>query len=310
MAGTIGSLLEETILLRRDNAHLIVRLNEEKTAAEATRDHAQAGERAKITFISNISQELRTPLNAILGMAQLLERSELEKAQRDLVKVLLEAGRGLKTLLDDIIALANEAEETITVPLEGCDAGQAARTVARLLQPNAWEKRLRLSVNVAAGLPRVACDPRLLRRVLLKIAGNAIKFTERGNVEIALDAKRDAADRAMVRFAITDTGPGIPAHLLSAIFEPFAKFGTNSAERPQGGGVGLAVAKRLVESIGGTIGVQRTRHGREVLDHDPRDRGPGSCRNREQRECGASSRCSICWCSRAIRQCAPRSTGW
>ena len=124
----LGSLLNETILLRHDNAHLIVRLNEEKKAAEATRDQAQAGERAKTTFISNVSQELRTPLNAILGMAQLLERSELEKAQRDLVKVLLEAGRGLKTLLDDIIALANEAEETITVPLEGCDAGQAART--------------------------------------------------------------------------------------------------------------------------------------------------------------------------------------
>ena len=252
----LGSLLDETILLRHDNAHLIVRLSEEKKAAEATRDQAQAGERAKTNFISNVSQELRTPLNAILGMAQLLERSELEKAQRDLVKVLLEAGRGLKTLLDDIIALANEAEETMAVPLEGCDAAQAARTVARLLQPNAWEKRLRLSVNVAAGLPRVACDPRLLRRVLLKVAGNAIKFTERGNVEIALDAKRDAADNAMVRFSVTDTGPGIPSHVISAIFEPFAKLGTGPPERPQGARVGLAVAKRLVESTGGTMGVQ------------------------------------------------------
>jgi len=252
----LGSLLDETILLRHDNAHLIVRLNEEKKAAETTRDQAQADERAKTNFISNVSQELRTPLNAILGMAQLLERSELEKAQRDLVKVLLEAGRGLKTLLDDIIALANEAEETIAVPLEGCDAAQAARTVARLLQPNAWEKRLRLSVNVAAGLPRVACDPRLLRRVLLKVAGNAIKFTERGNVEIALDAKRDAAGNSMVRFSITDTGPGIPSHLISAIFEPFAKLGTGPPERPQGARVGLAVAKRLVESTGGTMGVQ------------------------------------------------------
>ena len=253
--GKIGELLEEAIVLRHDNAHLIVRLNEEKNAAETTRDHAQAGERAKSAFISNISQELRTPLNAIVGMAQLLERSELEKAQRDHVKVLLEAGRGLKTLLDDIIALANQAEESITVPVEGCDAAQAARTVARLLQPNAWEKRLRLSVNVAAGLPRVACDPRLLRRVLLKIAGNAIRFTERGNVEIAIDAKRDASGRSVVRFAVTDTGPGIPAHMHSAIFDPFTKLGANQADAQQGAGVGLTVAKRLVESVGGSIGV-------------------------------------------------------
>ncbi len=253
--GTIGELLEESIILRRDNAHLIVRLNEEKTAAETTRDHAQAGERAKSAFISNISQELRTPLNAILGMAQLLERSELEKAQRDHVKVLLEAGRGLKTLLDDIIALGNQTDETMTVPIEGCDAAQAARTVARLLQPNAWERRLRLSVNVAAGLPRVACDPRLLRRVLLKIAGNAIRFTERGNVEIALDAKRDAAGRSCVRFAITDTGPGIPTHMQSAIFDSFTRLSTNPADTPHGAGVGLSVAKRLVELVAGNIGV-------------------------------------------------------
>lgn len=253
--GKLGGLLEEAIVLRNDNTHLIVRLNEEKKALETTRDHAQAGDRAKSTFISNISQELRTPLNAIVGMAQLLERSELEKAQRDHVKVLLEAGRGLKTLLDDIIALANQAEESITVPEEGCDAGQAARTVARLLQPNAWEKRLRLSVNVAAGLPRVACDPRLLRRVLLKIAGNAIRFTERGNVEIALDARRDAAGRSVVRFAVTDTGPGIPEHMLSAIFEPFTKGERNPEELSRGAGVGLAVAKRLVETVGGSIGV-------------------------------------------------------
>ena len=253
--GKLGDLLEETMLLRHDNAHLIVRLNEEKKSAEATRDQAQEGERAKSAFISNISHELSTPLNALLGMAQLLERSELEKAHRDLVKVLLEAGRGLKTLLDDIIALASQADETIAIPVEGCDAAQAARTVARLLQPNAWEKRLRLSVNVAAGLPRVACDPRLLRRVLLKITGNAIKFTERGNVEIALDARTDAAGRAVVRFSITDTGPGIPTHLQSSIFEPFVKLGTNPSGRPAGAGVGLAVAKGLVESAGGSMGV-------------------------------------------------------
>jgi HPt (histidine-containing phosphotransfer) domain-containing protein len=141
------------------------------------------------------------------------------------------------------------------VPEEGCDAARAARTVARLLQPNAWEKRLRLSVNVESGLKRVAADPRLLRRVLLKLVGNAIKFTERGNIEVALDSMPRDYGAAHVRFTVTDTGPGIPHHLLANLFEPFTREDDSYARRYAGAGVGLSVAKRLVESIGGEIGV-------------------------------------------------------
>ena len=254
-SGALGELLDEWIMLRCDNAELILKLSKEKQLAESGRDAAETSERTKSAFISNISHELRTPLNAVLGMAQLLERSDLEKAQRDHVKVLLESGRGLKILLDDIIALASQPEELLAEPDEGCDAGQAARVVGRLMQPNAWEKRLRLSVNVASGLPRVAADARLVRRSLLKLVGNAIKFTERGNIEIALDAATDESGREMVRFAVTDTGPGIPNDLLRTIFEPFAKADDSYAKRHSGAGVGLAVVKRLVESAGGTIGV-------------------------------------------------------
>ncbi|HEX3483856.1 MAG TPA: ATP-binding protein [Micropepsaceae bacterium] len=254
--GRVAELLDEGILLRHDNAELILRLSEEKRAAETARDAAQANERAKSAFVSNISHELRTPLNAILGMAQLLERSELPKAQRDHVKVLLEGSRGLKTLLDDVIALSSQSSELISPSEEGCDAGQAVRTVARLLQPNAWEKRLRLSVNISPGLPRVAGDPRLVRRVLLKLVSNAIKFTERGNIEITLDAAADQTDLSCVRFAVTDTGPGIPSTLLATIFDPFTKADESYATPHPGAGLGLAVAKRLVESIGGTMGVE------------------------------------------------------
>jgi signal transduction histidine kinase len=256
-SGTIERMLEESIRLRFDNAQLIARMMEEKGIAEAARDSAQASERSKSAFISSISHEIRTPVNAILGMAQVLDRSDLEKAQRDHVKVLLEAGRGLKILLDDIIALAQQGEEPVSVlPEEGCDAGQAARTVARLLQPNAWEKRLRLSVNVASGMPHAAADPRVLRRVLLKLAGNAIKFTERGHIEIAVDSGLNDEGHTVVRFRVTDTGPGIPSHLMGSIFEPFAKADDSYARRYNGAGVGLSVAKRLVESMGGSIGVE------------------------------------------------------
>ena len=252
----VAVLLDESILLRHDNAELILRLSEEKQAAEAVRDAAQASERAKSAFISNISHELRTPLNAILGMAQLLERGDLTKGQRDQVKVLLEGSRGLKTLLDDVIVLSQQSGESQPPSDEGCDAGQALRTVARLLQPNAWQKRLRLSINIGTGLPRVAADPRLVRRVLLKLVGNAIKFTERGNIEIVLDSASDDSGAKRVRFAVTDTGPGIPGNLLATIFDPFTKEDGSYTTRHTGAGVGLAVAKRLVESIGGSIGVE------------------------------------------------------
>lgn len=256
-ADTITVLLDESIILRHDNAQLIVRLSQEKRAAEKSRDMAQESERSKSTFISSISHEIRTPLTAILGMAQLLERGDLEKTQRDYVKVLLEAGRGLKILLDDIIALAQQdGKPSSVLSEEGCDSGQAARTVTRLMQPNAWEKRLRLSINITSGLPRAAADPRLVRRVLLKLVGNAIKFTERGNIEIAVEAGVDDAGSPTVQFRVTDTGPGIPGHLIETIFDPFAKADNSYARRYNGAGVGLAVAKQIVETMGGKIGVE------------------------------------------------------
>jgi signal transduction histidine kinase len=252
----VQDLVEQCLLIRQSDARQISDLSAQKDAAEGRREAAQASDRAKSAFISQISHELRTPLNAILGMAQLLERSDLEKSQRDHVRVLIESGRGLRALLDDVIDLARDETGSPDVPEQGCDAGQAARTIVRLLQPNAWEKRLRLSVNVPPGLPRVAADPRLLRRVLLKLVVNAVKFTERGHIEVALETVGDARERKMVRISVTDTGPGVPPHLLDAIFEPFGKPEPPRDGRRAGAGIGLAVAKHLLEIIGGQIGVE------------------------------------------------------
>jgi signal transduction histidine kinase/HPt (histidine-containing phosphotransfer) domain-containing protein len=256
-SGVLERHLDESILLRHDNARLIARLLDEKRSAELARDCAQESERSKSAFISSISHEIRTPLNAALGMAQLLEQSNLQRSQRDHVRVILEAGRGLKILLDDIIALSQIGDKPLSsTPGDGCDAGQAARTVGRLLQPNAWEKRLRLSVNVAPGLPRAAADPRLLRRILLKLAGNAIKFTERGKIDIAVDAMEDPNGAVTLRFRVSDTGPGIPRHLVDKIFDPLAKADESYARRYNGAGLGLAVVQRLVQGMNGTVGVE------------------------------------------------------
>lgn len=246
-------LLDESIRLRWENAGLVINLSREKKEAERARDIAEASTRAKSAFIANISHEIRTPLNALLGMAQLLERGELDRTQRGHVKVVLEAGRGLKTLLDDVIALSRD-DDPRGPSDEDCDAAQAVRTVGRLLQPRAWEKQLRLKLSAPSALPRVHGDPRRVRQVLLKLADNALKFTDRGGVEIRVEPIEGEAGTQMLKFSVIDTGLGLPPEASDRLFEPFALGDSSYARRHDGAGLGLAVAKKTVESLGGEIG--------------------------------------------------------
>ena len=245
-------ILGEASRLKDDNAALVAKLSEEKQAAEKARDAAEVSAKAKSVFIANISHEIRTPLNALLGMSQLLERAGLEKPHRDYIKVMLEAGRGLRTLLDDVITLARE--DSGEQKGDDCDPSLAARAVVQLLQPRAWEKRLRLNVSAASDLPRAAADPRRVRQVLLKLVENALKFTERGGVEIIVETIPSGDKQMLLRFAVTDTGLGIPQEVASGLFEPFAPGDTSYTRKHQGAGLGLAVAKRVIEQMGGTIG--------------------------------------------------------
>jgi signal transduction histidine kinase/HPt (histidine-containing phosphotransfer) domain-containing protein len=250
----MARLLDESVYLRNENTDLVERLQTEKTEAVAARDHAEASALAKSSFIANISHELRTPLNALLGMAQLLERSDLPKQQADHVKVMLEAGRGLQTLLDDVIALTRDDAEQLED--EDCDPVQTARAVVRLLQPRAWEKHLRLSLTAAGNLPRVAADPRRVRQVLLKLADNALKFTDRGLVDVRLDETVDDKGNSAVRFTVTDTGLGVAPEVAHLLFNPFTPGDNSYARAQQGAGLGLAVAKRIVTQAGGAIGYE------------------------------------------------------
>ncbi len=256
----MARLLDESVHLRNENGQLVLRLQREKGEAISARDTAEASVVAKSAFIANISHELRTPLNALLGMAQLLERAELPKQQGDHVKVMLQAGRGLQTLIDDVIALtrddAGQSED------EDCDPLQAARAVARLLQPRAWEKRLHLTLSAASGLPRVAADPRKVRQALLKLTDNALKFTERGLVDIRLDVTDDGQ---AVRFCVSDTGRGVAPAVAPLLFSPFSTGDSSYARKEQGAGLGLAVAKRIVEQAGGAIGFNSKPEGAQFF---------------------------------------------
>jgi signal transduction histidine kinase/HPt (histidine-containing phosphotransfer) domain-containing protein len=248
----MSRLLNESVRLRQQNTDLVERLVHEKDEAEDARDQAQASAQAKATFLANISHELRTPLNSLLGMAQILDQAELDHPHREQVKVMLEAGRGLRTLLDDVLTLTQDDSKAGN---EDCDPAQAARAVARLIQPRAWEKQIKLNVAAIAGVPLVAADPRRVRQVLLKLADNALKFTERGNIEIRIESEPDGP-RPRVRFTVADSGQGVSKDAAERLFEPFSPGDASYTRKEQGAGLGLAVAKRIVTSLGGEIGYE------------------------------------------------------
>ena len=160
----------------------------------------------------------------------------------------------MQTLLDDVIALTRDDDDQLED--EDCDPLQTARAVARLLQPRAWEKRLRLTLTAAPDLPRVAADPRRVRQALLKLADNALKFTDRGLVDIRLDVERDENGQRFVRFTVTDTGQGVAPEVAHLLFKPFSPGDSSYARKEQGAGLGLAVAKRIIEQAGGEIGFE------------------------------------------------------
>ena len=255
----MARLLDESIRLRNENGQLVVRLRCEKEEAVIAREAAEESAKAKSVFIANMSHELRTPLNALLGMAQLLERAELPRQQKDHIKVMLQAGRGLQTLIDDVIALTRDGardgarDDLHRLDDEDCDPVQAARVVARLLQPRAWQKQLHLTLSFAPGLPRVAADPRKVRQVLLKLVDNGLKFTEQGLVDIRLDLSQNGH---AVRFCVSDTGQGVAPQTAAQLFQPFSLGDTSYARKQQGAGLGLAVAKRVIEQAGGSIGFE------------------------------------------------------
>jgi signal transduction histidine kinase/HPt (histidine-containing phosphotransfer) domain-containing protein len=248
----MARLLNESVKLRLQNADLVVKLTHEKDDAETARDLAQASAQAKSTFLANISHELRTPLNALHGMAQILDRAELDPPHGDHVKVMLEAGRSLKTLFDDVLTLTQDDERPST---EDCDPVQAARAVVRLVRPRAVQKQLRLSVTTIAGVPMVAADPRRVRQVLLKLVDNAAKFTDKGSIAVRVESENEGP-HPFVRFTVADTGRGVAKEVVPRLFIPFSPGDPSYTRRDQGAGLGLAVAKRLVESLGGEIGFE------------------------------------------------------
>jgi signal transduction histidine kinase/CheY-like chemotaxis protein/HPt (histidine-containing phosphotransfer) domain-containing protein len=213
--------------------------------------------RAKSEFLASMSHEIRTPLNAILGMAELLSESSLTLEQRKYVGIFQRAGSNLLNLINDILDLSKVESGNVTLERIPFDLGEVMERVVELITLRARDKGLTLAAHIAAEVPRTLMgDPTRLRQVLLNLLGNSMKFTENGGLEIRVELDPGCDTPGALRFAVADTGIGIPQDKLESIFESFTQADSSTTRQYGGTGLGLTISKDFVELMQGRIWVE------------------------------------------------------
>ena len=249
----LWAMLFEMFFLSLALADRVRRLHREKEAAEAVAA-------AKSAFLANMSHEIRTPLNGVLGMVDVLRKTPLDARQQEYLEHVRQSGSALLTLLNDILDFSRA--EAGRIRLEAADFSPRAllEELMLLLTPQAAAKGLRLHLHVDADVPPVLKgDAGRLRQVLLNIIGNAVKFTEQGEVRVGLSCRADDTRRRnRLVFSIRDTGIGMSPEALREVFSRFHQADSSIARRYGGAGLGLAIAKELVALMGGRIHIDST----------------------------------------------------
>lgn len=236
------------------------RKDEEATLAEAKR-MAEDASQAKSLFLATMSHEIRTPMNGVLTMAQLLEEMSLPPEQKEMARVIHDSATALLTIINDILDFSKIESGRLQLEDVQMHLTEVVEGVAELLSARATEKGVALLTSVDPGLPQtLRGDPVRLRQIITNLAGNAIKFTDKGSVRIGVELadREDASpgETLMMRFSVTDTGIGLDAAQQARLFEPFTQADASIARRYGGTGLGLSICRKLVAMMGGEIGVE------------------------------------------------------
>jgi len=222
---------------------------------------AEQGKKIKENFLANMSHEIRTPINGIIGLANLLEQTELTLEQKEMISLLEISSNSLLGVINDILDLSKIDAGKFKITLAPTDIRKVCYAVINLLNIRAKEKNLGLSLELAVDVPKnIMADSLRLNQILMNLIGNAIKFTNEGSVILKVEVLDEKGNSQQIKFSVIDTGIGIPANKIDKIFETFEQADDNTTLNFGGTGLGLSIVKNLALLKGGMLNVESIEH--------------------------------------------------
>lgn len=222
------------------------------------KEEAVSASEAKSEFLANMSHEIRTPMNGILGFADLLLDEELTEEQREAVKTIKNSGENLLSLVNDILDLSKVESKKIELEEIPFHLENLILDVGESMRSNIGEKPIEINCFLDQVHMDLLGDPNRIRQILTNLVGNAIKFTEQGEIYIRVEEEIDKDESVILKFSVKDTGIGIPQDKIESIFMPFKQMDSSTSRKYGGTGLGLSISLKLVELMGGKIWVEST----------------------------------------------------